>query len=149
MRAAVSSVKRGSGETGAATLWNLRTFHPARGGEVSEVLPGAGPRNAPKPSWTVNLVRRATPFFAVAAVFAIQAAAGAGPVLAFPLYLTVILLTALQLSRLESLATAVLSAIAILIPALSGGQRVDMATAALLAIVLMVAAVAITEVVQQ
>jgi PAS domain S-box-containing protein len=82
-------------------------------------------------------------------VFAIQAAVGAGPVLAFPLYLTVILLTALQLSRTESLATALLSAIAILLPTVFGGQRLDLTTAGLLAIVLVVAAVAITEVVHQ
>ena len=114
------------------------------------MLPGAGPRNAPKPSWTANLVRRATPFLAVAAVFAVQGAAGAGPVLAFPLYLTVILLTALQLSRLESLSTAVLAATAILIPSLVGGDVPgDFAPAVLLAIVLLVAAVAITEVVRQ
>jgi PAS domain S-box-containing protein len=114
------------------------------------VLPGARPRKAPKPSWTVSLVRRATPFFAIAAVLAVQAAAGAGPVLAFPLYLIVILLTALQLSRVESLATAVLAAIAILIPSLVGGGLIgDMAPAVLLAAVLMVAAVAITEVVRQ
>jgi PAS domain S-box-containing protein len=95
-------------------------------------------------------VRRATPFFAIAAVFAIQGAAGAGPVLAFPLYLTVILLTALQLSRLESLATAVLAAIAILIPSVvGGGLPSDFTPAVLLAIVLLVAAVAITEVVRQ
>ncbi|HEY8802495.1 MAG TPA: hypothetical protein VIN00_05415, partial [Candidatus Dormibacteraeota bacterium] len=96
-----------------------------------------------------GLARRVAPFVGIAAVFAVQAAAGAGPVLAFPLYLTVILLTALQLSRTESLATAVLSAIAILLPTVFGGQRLDVATAALLAIVLMVAAVAITEVVHQ
>jgi len=114
------------------------------------VLPGASPRDAPKPSWTVSLARRATPFFAIAAVFAIQVAAGAGPVLAFPLYLTVILLTALQLGRPESLATAVLAAIGILIPsAVGGGPPGDMAPALLLAIVLLVAAVAITEVVRQ
>jgi PAS domain S-box-containing protein len=115
------------------------------------VLPGAGPRIAPKPSWTVSLVRRATPFVAIAAVFAVQIAAGAGPVLAFPLYLTVILLTALQLTRLESLATAVLAAFAILIPALVGGGTVngDIAPALLLGIVLLAAAVAITEVVQR
>jgi PAS domain S-box-containing protein len=114
------------------------------------VLPGANPRNAPKPSWTVSLVRRATPFFAVAAVFAVQVAAGAGPVLAFPLYLTVILLTALRLSRVESLAAAFLAAIGILIPAVvGGGLPGDMAPALLLAIVLLVAAVAITEVVRQ
>ncbi len=95
-------------------------------------------------------MRRATPVAAVAAVFAIQAAAGAGPVLAFPLYLTVILLTALQLSRAESLVTAGLSAIAILLPTLFGGdQPGDASPAVLLAIVLMVAAVAITYVVRQ
>jgi len=114
------------------------------------VLPVVSPRNAPKPSWTVNLVRGATPFFAVAAVFAIQVAAGAGPVLAFPLYLTVILLTALQLSRLESLATAVLAAIGILIPSVMGaGRPADLAPALLLAVVLLVAAVAVTVVVRQ
>jgi PAS domain S-box-containing protein len=98
----------------------------------------------------VILVRRATPFFAIAAVFAVQVAAGAGPVLAFPLYLTVILLTALQLSRVESLATAFLAANAILIPSVVGGGSLgDIAAAMLLAIVLLVAAVAITEVVRQ
>jgi PAS domain S-box-containing protein len=99
--------------------------------------------------WT-SLVHRITPLVAIAAVYAIQATAGAGPVLVFPLYLTVILLTALQLSRLESLATAALSAIAILIPNLvRGDQPGDMAPALLLATVLLVAAVAITEVVHQ
>ena len=95
-------------------------------------------------------MRRATPFLAIAAVFAVQIAAGAGPVLAFPLYLTVILLTSLQLSRVESLATAFLAAIAMLMPAVvGGGLPGDMAPAFLLAIVLLVAAVAITEVVRQ
>jgi PAS domain S-box-containing protein len=93
-------------------------------------------------------VRRATPVAAIAAVFAVEGAAGAGPVLAFPLYLTIILLTALQLSRTESLETAVLSAIAILLPALvRGDQSSDAATAMLLALILIVAALAITEVV--
>jgi PAS domain S-box-containing protein len=115
------------------------------------VLPGARPPNAPKPSWTVSLVRRATPFFAIAAVFAVQVAAGAGPMLAFPLYLTVILLTALQLSRVESLAAAVLAASAILMPSVVGGGTLtgDLAPELLLAIVLLVAAVAITEVVRR
>ncbi len=70
--------------------------------------------------------------------------------LAFPMYLTVILLTALQLSRVESLATAFLAAMAMLIPSVVGGGSVgDIAPALLLAIVLLVAAVAITEVVRQ
>ena len=98
----------------------------------------------------MSLARRVTPFFAIAAVFAVQVAAGAGPVLAFPLYLTVILLTALQLSRVESLATAFLAALGLLIPTVvGGGLPGDMAPALLLAIVLLVAAVAITEVVRQ
>jgi len=112
------------------------------------VVPGARPRTAPKQSaWTLALVRRLTPLAAVAAVFAIQTAAGAGPVLVFPLYLTVILLTALQLSRTESLATAALSTIAILIPAFVDGRTGDVTPALLLAVVLMVAGIAITEVV--
>ena len=96
-------------------------------------------------------MRRSTPFVAIAAVYAVQVAAGAGPVLAFPLYLTVILLTALQLSRLVSLATAVLAALALLVPAMIGGGSVtgDIEPALLLAVVLLVAAVAITEVVRQ
>jgi len=133
----------------ASTLWNLRTFHPARGGEVTGVSPGTLPLAA-RPWWTKSLVRRATPFAAIAAVFAVQAAAGAGPVLAFPLYLTIILLTALQLSRLESLETAVLSAIALIIPTLvKGDPPGDVATAMLLALVLMVASLATTAVVLQ
>ena len=114
------------------------------------MLPGARPRTAPKPKLARGLVRRLTPLTALAAVFAIQAAAGAGPVLVFPLYLTIILLTALQLTRIESLATAVLAAIGILIPSLvSADQPADTAPAILLAVVLMVSAVAITEVVRQ
>src|ERR1700716_312391 len=140
-------LKTAAGERCAGTLWHLRTFQPARGGEVSEALPEAPPRTASKP--LRGLAGRVAPIAGIVAVFAIQAAVGAGPVLAFPLYLTVILLTALQLSRTESLATALLSAIAILLPTVFGGQRLDMATAGLLAIVLVVAAVAITEVVHQ
>jgi len=96
------------------------------------------------------MARRLTPLTAIVAVFAVQAAAGAGPVLVFPLYLTIILLTALQLTRMEALATAILAATAILIPNLVGSdQPADLAPALLLAVVLMVSAVAITEVVRQ
>src|SRR4029077_4955470 len=62
----------------------------------------------------------------------------------------VILLTALQLSRMESLPTSFLVAIAILMPSVvGGGPAGDIAPALLLAVVLLVAAVAITEVVRQ
>lgn len=108
--------------------------------------PVATPRPAP---WAVGLARRATPFAAIAVVFAVQAAAGAGAVLAFPLYLTVILLTALQLGRAEALAAAGLAAIAILVPSPRGAQPADLTAAILLAAVLVVVAVAITEVVRQ
>jgi len=114
------------------------------------VLPGARSRTASKPPWVRGLVRRLTPLTAIVAVFVVQAAAGAGPVLVFPLYLTIILLTALQLTRMEALATAILAATAILIPSLVGSdQPADLAPALLLAVVLMVSAVAITEVVRQ
>ena len=128
-----------------AKLWNLRTFHPARGGEVTEVSPVARRRQAP---WTVELARRATPFAAIVVVFAIQGIAGAGPVLAFPLYLTVILLTALQLSRAETLAAAGLSTIAILVLPIRSAEPADLTSAIFLGLVLMVVALAIAEVVR-
>jgi hypothetical protein len=65
-------------------------------------------------SWTSVLVRRATPFAALAAVFAVQALANAEPVVAFPLYLTVVLLVSLQQDRTESIAVAAVAAIAVL-----------------------------------
>ena len=88
------------------------------------------------------------PFAAIAAVYAVQAAAGAGPVLVFPLYLTIILLTALQLSRTESLATAGLAAIAIIIPSFVKGDQPGDLAAAVLAVVLLVSALAVAEVVR-
>src|SRR4029077_1615763 len=133
-----------------STLGILRTFHPARGGEASGVLPGSRPRTAPNPLWTQGLVRRVTPFFAIAAVFAVQLLTGAGPVLVFPLYLTVILLGSLQLKLIESLGAAALAAIAILTPPLvRSGRTGDIVPAALLAGVLVVVALAISEVVRQ
>ncbi|GAC1472441.1 MAG: hypothetical protein PVSMB3_05510 [Candidatus Dormibacteraceae bacterium] len=95
-------------------------------------------------------MRRATPFAAIAAVLAVEAAAGAGPVLAFPLYLTIALLTALQVGRIESLETAVLSAIALVVPTLVRGEQPSIVgTAFLLGLVLIVAAVSLTAVVLQ
>jgi PAS domain S-box-containing protein len=111
------------------------------------VLPGP---DAPAAPLSRGLVRRATPFAAIAAIFAIQALADTGPVLAFPLYLTVVLLAALQVSRTESIATAALAAVAILIrPIVTGDQASDVATAVLLAAVLLVVAVVVGEVARQ
>jgi PAS domain S-box-containing protein len=95
-------------------------------------------------------VRRATPFVAIVAVFALQLATGAGPVLVLPLYLTVVLLSSLRLARAESLAGAWIAAIAIVVPPLLRPDRsADIAPAALLAAVLVVVALAISEVVRQ
>ncbi len=94
------------------------------------------------------MVRRATPFFAIAAVIAVQAGAGLQPVLAFPFYLGVVLLSALYLGRIDSLAAAVLAAAGILAPSIATGDRSsDAAAALLLAAVLVVAAAAVHEVV--
>ena len=126
----------------ADKLCALRTFHPARGGEASGVAPGAGDQSF---SRTRLLVRRATPFAAVAAIFAIQALADARPVLAFPLYLTVVLLVSLQQNRVESIAVAVVAATALLIvPLASAGQTSDLAPAVLLAAVILGVAIAMS-----
>ncbi|HSS61779.1 MAG TPA: ATP-binding protein, partial [Candidatus Limnocylindrales bacterium] len=121
----------------------LRTFHPARGGEASGVLPGTGQSSAPS---TRNLVRRATPFVAIAAIFAVQALAQAPPVVAFPLYLAVVLLVALQQNRAESIAVAALAAIAMLIlPVAARGEPADLASPVLLGAVLLGVAAAMAE----
>jgi PAS domain S-box-containing protein len=94
------------------------------------------------------LVRRATPFLAIATVIAVQAGAGLQPVLAFPFYLGVVLLSALYLGRIDSLAAAVLAAAGILAPSIVTGDRSsDAAAALLLAAVLVVAVAAVHEVV--
>jgi PAS domain S-box-containing protein len=92
------------------------------------------------------LVRRATPFFALAAVILVQALAGLSPVLAFPLYLAIVLLTALSLSRAYSLVVAGLAAIGILAAAGAGASG-DLPAAVLLAAALLVVGVAVNEVV--
>jgi PAS domain S-box-containing protein len=94
------------------------------------------------------LVGRATPFLAIAAVIAVQAGAGLQPVLAFPFYLGVVLLSALYLGRIDSLAAAAFAAAGILAPSIFTGDRSSAASAALLlAAVLVVAVAAVHEVV--
>jgi PAS domain S-box-containing protein len=86
------------------------------------------------------------PFAAVAAIFAVQAIAGAGPVLAFPLYLAVILVAALQFKPAPSVTIAAVAALALLVaPVLVGGSASDVSQAVLLAAVLLVVAFAISE----
>ncbi|MEP6751950.1 MAG: ATP-binding protein [Candidatus Dormiibacterota bacterium] len=93
------------------------------------------------------MVRRATPIFAIAAVIALQAGLGLAPVLVFPLYLLIVLLTAFYSSRLDSLFCAVLAAIGVAAPSLVAGGSADLAVPLLLAAVLLVVAVAVHEVV--
>jgi len=105
-----------------------------------------GPRQRVSASWTSVLVRRATPFAALAAVFAVQALANAEPVVAFPLYLTVVLLVSLQQDRAESIGVAAVAAIAVLFkPLATAGQASDVAPAVLLAAVLVAVAITMNE----
>ena len=92
------------------------------------------------------LVRRATPFAAVAAIFTIQALANAQPVLAFPLYLAVVLIVSLQQDLPESLAVAAAAGIAVMITPAATGKATDLAAAILLAAVLIGVAYGVTEV---
>ena len=106
-------------------------------------MPGSGPQSA---SRARVLVRRATPFAALAAVFAVQALASADPVVAFPLYLAVVLLVSLQQDRAESVTVAGVAAIAVLIrPLAAAGQASEVAPAVLLAAVLVAVAIAMNE----
>src|SRR5207248_7825780 len=124
-------------------LCALRTFHPARGGEALGVLPGSGPQSA---SRARVLVRRATPFAALAAVFAVQALASAGPVVAFPLYLAAVLLVSLQPDRAESVTVAGVAAIAVLIrPLAAAGQASEVGPAVLLAALRVAVAIGLTQ----
>jgi len=96
-------------------------------------------------SWTRHLVRRALPFAALAVILAIQALAVAPSVVAFPLYLTVVLVVALQQNRGESLAVAVIAAMAVLFLPLATGHTSELLPAVLLAAVLLAVAVTMSE----
>src|SRR5439155_164162 len=70
----------------------------------------------------------------------------AGPVVAFPLYLAVVLLVSLQQDRAESVTVAGVAAIAVLIrPLAAAGQASEVAPAVLLAAVLVAVASAMNE----
>ena len=78
-------------------------------------------------------MRRGTPFAALAAIFAVQALADAQSVVAFPLYLAVVLVVALQQNRAESIAVAVVAAMAVLVRPVATGDASEVAPAVLLA----------------
>ena len=105
-------------------------------------MPGVGLGSV---SWPRLLVRRGTPFAAVAAIFAIQALADAQSVVAFPLYLAVILVVSLQQDRATSLAVAVLAAVALLVRPVAEGDTSEVLPAVLLAGVLVAVAVTLNE----
>jgi PAS domain S-box-containing protein len=112
------------------------------------VLPGPRPRPELKSNRNRGLVRRVTPVLAIIAVFAVQAGAGLSPVLAFPLYLAVVLLTACYLSGTVSLAVAALAAIGILVSSqVSSSGSGDTVAALLLGAALIVVAAVVHQVV--
>src|SRR5476651_784789 len=101
-----------------------------------KVLPGPRPRPELKPNRTRGLVRRATPIIAIVAVIAVQVGLKLAPVLVFPLYLLVVLLTAVYSSRFDSLAAAALAALGLAAPPIVVGTgSSDTAVALLLAAV--------------
>ena len=101
-----------------------------------------------KPNRTRGLVRRATPIIATLAVIAVQVGFGVKPVLVFPLYLGIVLLTAVYSGRIVSLAVAVIAAVgASAPPILTGDASSEVTVALLLSVVLIVVAVAVHEVV--
>ncbi len=86
------------------------------------------------------------PFAALAAIFVLQALTDAAPVLAFPLYLTVVLIVALQHDRSESIAVAAVGAMAVASrPLVLGQNATELAGAVVLAGVLIALAVLAAE----
>lgn len=110
------------------------------------------PESPPASAWSGSLVRRLLPFLpfaAVVVVFAVQAAVAADPVLAFPWYLAIVMVTSLQLGRVESVAVAASAVVAILVPPFVRGKDSDIVAVVFLAAVLIVVAAALSEVRRQ
>src|SRR5260370_36480485 len=105
-------VKGGLVDLSALTLCVLRTFHPARGGEVYGVLPGRGPGHGVVLSRTPGLARRAIPFVAIAALLSIALGTGAASLLVFPLFVIVALPVALFDDEAQLIAVGVAAAAA-------------------------------------
>jgi PAS domain S-box-containing protein len=86
------------------------------------------------------------PFAAVVAIFILQLYSGADLIIAFPLYMTVVLLSSLALNRNPALTVAVVTALAMLaLPLFGRGGTSILVEAVLLAAVVIVVAVAVTE----
>jgi len=108
---------------------------------------------APRPPFAAlsrRLVRSGTPFGAVALILAFQLLAGTGPVLAFPLYLAVTLVSAMQLGRGVSIGSSLFASVAILIEPLGHGRLgSEVGSAVLLAASLPLVSIAVGEVTRQ
>src|SRR5438445_625015 len=141
--------KGGRPGPGALRLCVLRTFQPARGGEAFGVLPGSRPRPYGVPMKTQSLVRRATPFVGIAAVFAVAVATGAAELLAFPLFLVVVISSALFDDRAQLLTVGAAASLAVLIlSVIHLGPTSDLATAVFEVAVLAIVAGSVHEVVR-
>ena len=101
------------------------------------------------PLRTQSLVRRATPFLGIAAVFAVATATGAPELLAFPLFLIVVISSALFDNRAQLLAVGGVATLAILVlSVIHLGQTSNLATAVFEVAVLAIVAGSVHEVVQ-
>jgi PAS domain S-box-containing protein len=101
------------------------------------------------PLRTQSLVRRTTPFLGIAAVFAVAAATGAPELLAFPLFMIVVISSALFDDRAQLLAVGGVAALAILVLSVTHlGPTSNLATAVFEVAVLAVVAGSVHEVVR-
>jgi len=98
---------------------------------------------------TQSLVRRATPFVGIAAVFAVAAATGAAELLAFPLFLVVVISSALFDDRAQLLTVGAAASLAVLIlSVIHLGPTSNLATAVFEVAVLAIVAGSVHEVVR-
>ena len=101
------------------------------------------------PLRTQSLVRRATPFLGIAAVLAVAAATGAPELLAFPLFLLIVIASALFDDRAQLLAVGGVATLAILVlSVIHLGPTSNLATAVFEVAVLAIVAGSVHEVVQ-
>jgi len=101
------------------------------------------------PFRTRGLVRRATPFAGIAAVFAVAIATGAPALLAFPLFLLAVLSVALFDNSAQLIGIGIVAALAILILSITQlGPTSNLATAVFEVAVLGIVAAAVHEVVE-
>ncbi len=139
-------LKGGLARQVAAKLCVLRTFHPARGGEATGVLPGPRLGSDRVSARMRALVRGVTPFLGIAAAFALQAFTGAPALLVFPLYVVVVLFAALFNPRGQLILAGSVAAIAIFVPALADRGSAQLATAVFEVAVLWLVAGTVNEV---